>query len=56
MEKFLQFMAFAAPAVLGVAVAYVAGHRSVRGLRKKVGDNSLLTHVLSGDIFRLRHE
>lgn len=42
----------AAPALIGALVAIIAGHRHVQRLRDMTGDDSALTNVLSGNVFR----
>jgi hypothetical protein len=51
----VQALAVALPALIGGALAYALGHRQVRVLREKTGDDSVLTNVLSGEAFR-RHD
>ena len=50
----VQALAVAVPAVIGAVLAYALGHRQVRVLREKTGDDSALTNILSGEAFR-RH-
>ncbi len=47
----LKALAFALPALIGAVSAFV-GARSVRRLRESTGDDSALTNVLSGEVFR----
>ncbi len=42
----------AVPAATALIVGAMVGHRSVRELREKTGDKSMLTGVLSGESFR----
>lgn len=42
----------AAPALIGALAAIIAGHRHVQRLREMTGDDSALTNVLSGNVFR----
>lgn len=42
----------AGPALFGAITAIAFGHRQVRALREKTGDDSALTNVLSGEFLR----
>ena len=54
MGPFVIIAEIAIPALAGAVAAIVAGHRHVRRLREMTGDDSTLTNVLSGEVFR-RH-
>jgi hypothetical protein len=51
----VQAIAVAVPALIGAGLAFALGHRQVRELREKTGDDSAITNVLSGEVFR-RHD
>ena len=45
-------LAFLIPALTGAALAYWFGHKEVALLREKTGDRSVITAILSGQVFR----
>ena len=49
MMTIADIIALVVPALLGAVAGIVFGHRQVRVLRQKTGDDSAITHVLSGD-------
>ncbi len=42
----------AVPALIGALASILAGHRHVQRLREMTGDDSTLTNILSGNVFR----
>lgn len=48
----VNIVALAVPALFGALAGVIFGHRQVRALREKTGDDSTITTVLSGDFLR----
>jgi hypothetical protein len=48
----IDILAVSVPALFGAVSAVLFGHRQVRALREKTGDDSSLTKVLSGEFLR----